>query len=148
MKMNYFLNSKVNFGKQKSSFFTAPACIIVLFAFLLPGILGTLNANLSFFGSIVLLIVAIIEKKSMMVRFDCLQYCFTSIFCNITLTLLSLLSNILVFLKPVVVMLSLVIAVFMIFVFLYSIFLAFQYKGWKVPKLGSYILDNILKYNG
>ena len=60
--MNYFLNSKVNFGKQKSSFFTAPASIIVLFAFLLPGILGTLNANLSFFGSIVLLIVLFVHS--------------------------------------------------------------------------------------
>lgn len=144
--MNKFIGNYICFEKHNSFYFNIPAHIIVLIAYFLPGILGSINVNFSVFGSIILLVIAIFDQKSKMVRFYCLQYCFTSIFSNILLTVASLICKIIPPLTVILGILSLFIGLFMVFVFIYSIVSAFKYKGWKVPYVGDFILDRILKY--
>lgn len=143
-----FLNYKLDFGKHNSSYFNVPAWVVVVIAFLLPGIVGSININLAFFGSLILLLVALFEKRSIMVRFYCLQYCFTSIFFNIFLTLVGLLANIIPSINILVAFITLFISTFMLFVFFYSIVQAFRYKGWFVPYVGDLVLYKVLKYRG
>lgn len=144
--MKYFFENYIYFEKHNSFYFNIPAHIMVLIAYILPGILGSINVDFSVFGSITLLVIAIFDKKSKMVRFYCLQYCFASIISNILLTIASLICKMVPPLTAILGILSLIVGLFMVFVFIYSIVSAFKYKGWKVPYVGDFILEKILKY--
>lgn len=144
--MKHFLENYINFEKHTSYYFNIPANIMVLIAYLLPGILGYININFSVFGSLVLLVVAIFDKKSKMVRFYCLQYCFTSIIFDVLLSVASIMCKIIPSFNNTLALISLFVGAFMFFVFVYSIYSAFKYRGWKVPYIGDFILSKILKY--
>lgn len=133
------------YPKHASSYFNLPASVMVLIAYLLPGILGLLNINLSFLGALILVIVAMFEKRSNMVRFYCFQFCFLSIFFNIVLTLVWFLSGFLPILLFVNAFLSVAVSVIIMFSFIYSIYNAFKYRGWKIPWLGDFILNKVMK---
>ena len=139
------LGDLVDFRKHESSYFNLPAGIVVLLAYLLPGIRGYIYSGLAYFATLILLAVAAFEKKSGMVRLYCLQFCFFCMFFNIILTALSLLAQVITILVPVVTLLSSVVAIMTIAVFFYSIYRALQYKFWKIPFVGDFIVRRFVK---
>ena len=134
----------MEYGKHRSSYFDLPASAAVLIAYLLPGLLGTLHSFFSYFASLILIAVAIFEKKSEMVKFYSFQFCFLSLTFNIILTVLSLISYFVPFAAPVMVLASFVIAVLSVVCTIYSLVCAFQYRGWVIPFVGPFVLKTFL----
>ncbi len=141
----FCLNEFFEYGKHHSSYFNLPANIVVIFAYFLPGILGMINVNLSYFATFGLIIITIFEKKSEMVKFYCLQFCFLSMFFNIILTLLSVAGRFFVFIQLINAILSIITIGIVIFYCIYSLFCALQYKAWIIPWIGTLIQKNVIR---
>lgn len=139
------LGDFIDFGKHESSYFNMPAGIVVLAAYLLPGLMSVIYSGFAYFATLILIAVAAFERKSGMVRRYCLQFCFMSMVFNIILTSLSLLARVIPLLGDLVSLLSLIAAAISIFTFIYSIYMAFQYKFWKLPYLGEFILNRFVR---
>ena len=120
---------------------------MVVIAFLLPGFLGMLNINFAYFTTLVMIAIAIFEKKSNMVKFYCLQVCFVSLIFNFLLSLLSMIGHFIIIVKIIGAMLSIVISVIMVFVYIYSIYNALQYRAWKMPWISEFVLRRVMKVN-
>lgn len=141
----FYLGEFVEYGKHTSSYLNLPAGIVVLLAYLLPGVLGMIHIELSYFASLVLVAVAVFERRSNMVKFYCLQFCFLAMCSNLLLTGLSVLAHWIPIVQLIGSMVSLVMLMIVVFSYCYSIFRALQYKGWKIPWLGTFILIGIMK---
>ena len=135
------MNNTINYGKHNSSYFNMPAAFAVLVAYLLPGVLGMIYSGFSYFASLILIVVAVFEKRSEMVRFYCFQFCFLSMFFNIILSVLSIVSTFLPFFQLLQVGVSLVSAAVVLVCTIYSFVCAFQYKAWMIPYVGQLVLN-------
>lgn len=142
--MNLF-GDFVTFSKHESSYFDLPASIVVVVAYLLPGLLSMVYSGFAYFATLILIAVAAFEKKSNMVKLYCLQFCFMSMFFNIIITALSLLARVITPLLGLVTLLSSVVAVVVIVVFIYSLYSALQYRFWKLPYLADFILNRFFR---
>lgn len=143
----FCLKEFIDYGKHHSSYFNLPAGLMVVIAYLLPGVIGMININLSYFATLILILVAIFEKNSPMVRFYCIQFSVLAIGFNMLLSLLYLVSRFVPIIQIINVMLSVVIAAIVIFCYFYSLFRALQYKAWIIPWIGNFILNKIMKIN-
>ena len=143
----FYLKEFIDYGKHRSSYFNLPAGLTVVIAYLLPGIIGMININFSYFATLVLILVAVFEKNSPMVKFYCIQFSILAIGFNLILSLFYLLSRFIPTIQIINVMLSFIIALITIFCYLYSLFRALQYKAWIIPWIGSFILNKIMKVN-
>lgn len=141
----FYFGEFTEYGKHKSSYFNLPAGLVVLIAYLLPGLLGMININLSAYASLALVVVAVFERRSNMVKFYCLQFCILAMISNILLTVLSVIAHWVPIVQLIGSMISLVMLMIIVFSYCYSIFRAFQYKGWKIPWLGDFVLVGIMK---
>lgn len=137
----------IEYEKHKSSYMNLPANLVVIIAYCLPGILGLLNINLANFATLSLLVVAIFERKSEMVRFYCLQFCFLSMFFSIGLNLLAIVGMYVPTFQVFNAMLSLIVATFSIFSYFYSLINAVRYRVWVIPLIGTFVCKSILKMN-
>lgn len=141
----FYFGEFVEYGKHKSSYFNLPAGLVVLIAYLLPGILGMIHIDLAAYASLSMVVVAVFERSSNMVKFYCLQFCFLAMISNILLTILSIVAHWVPIVQLIGSMISLVLLMIIVFSYFYSIIRAFQYKGWKIPWLGTFILVGIMK---
>lgn len=142
--MNLF-GDYLTFNKHESSYLNLPASFVVIAAYLLPGLLSMVYSGFAYFATLILIAVAAFEKKSNMVKLYCLQFCFLSMFFNIIITALSLLSRVITPLVSFVTLLSSVVAVIVIIVFIYSLYSALQYRFWKIPFLADFILNRFFR---
>ena len=133
------------YGKHESSYFNIPAGLMVLIAYLLPGLLNMIYSGFSYFATLVLIAVAAFERKSTMVRLYCLQFCFYSMFFNIIITALCLVSKVITLITPIVTLLSMVVSILTIVVLLYSIYQALNYNYWKMPLISEFITSKFIK---
>lgn len=143
--MEQLFGELIDYGKHKSSYFDLDAGIVTVIAYLLPGILGMIWSGFSYFATLILIAVAAFEKKSGMVKLYCLQFCFYSMFFNIILSLLTVIANAVTPLAVVTVLLSTVVSILTVIVFFYSLFRALQYKFWKMPVVGDFIIRRFVK---
>ena len=145
MDFNSLFGNMINFKKHESSYFNLPASIAVIIAYMLPGVLNLIYSGFSYFATLILIGVAAFEKKSRMVRLYCLQFCFYSMFFNILLTVLTLLGKLIPLIGELTVILSLAVAVLSIVVIFYSLYRALQYKYWKMPVIGEFIMKRFVR---
>lgn len=143
----FYFGEFVNYGKHNSSYFNLPAGLAVVIAFVLPGFLGMLNVNFSYFTTLLLIFIAIFEKKSNMVKFYCLQFCFVSLFFNLILSVLATIGYFILPIQIINAILSIIVSVIMIVTYIYSIYCALQYKAWKMPWVGEFVLRRVMKVN-
>ena len=141
----FYLKEFIEYGKHKSAYFNLPASIVVVIAYLLPGFLGLINPTLAAFATLALVAVAVFEVRSNMVKFYCLQFCFIAMFCNLLLSILSVIATFVPVVQIIGAMVSLIVAAIIVFVYFYSLFRALQYKGWKIPWIGEFVLVAIMK---
>lgn len=141
----FYLKTFREFGKHNSSYFNIPAGFMVLIAYLLPGVLSMININFSAFASLILLVVAVFEKRSDMVKFYCLQFCFVSLAFNIFLTILTIIAMFIPIFTLIIGMCSIIIATIMLITYFYSLYNAFKYRAWIMPWVGPFIMDKVLK---
>lgn len=141
----FYLKEFIEYGKHKSSYFNMPASLAVIIAYLLPGVLGMISPELSGLASLVLIVVAVFERRSNMVKFYCLQFCFIAMFFNIVLSVLSVIGLFIPIVQVIGAMLSLIVVCIIVFVYFYSLFRALQYKAWKAPWVGEFVLSYIMK---
>lgn len=139
------MNNTIYYGKHTSSYFNLPAGLAVFLIYFLPGLLGMIYSGFSYFASLILIVVAVFEKRSEMVRFYCFQFCFLSMFFNILLSVLYIISSFIPFIQILQVLASVLAAVTVLSCTIYSFICAFQYKAWIIPFVGDLVLKMFVK---
>lgn len=141
----FYLGEFIHYEKHESSYFHLPASVAVLIAYMLPGFLGLIHVNLSYFATLSLIVVALFEKRSDMVRFYCFQFCVLTMFFNILHSILSLLGMLIPIVELINALLSIITAFLILFAFFYSWYRALQYKAWVIPWVGNIVLNTFMK---
>ena len=144
---NILFEDFIDFKRHNSSYFNIDASIVVMIVFLIPGLLSRFNFFFVNFGALVLFIIAFFEKKSKLVKFCCIEYGLIDIAFKLLLNMVGFLSVIIPFFKIIFTVMTIVILIFTILIYGYMLYRAYQYKGWKIPLLGDFILNKIMKVN-
>lgn len=135
----------IDFQKQSSSYFNLDSSIVVIIVFILSEVLRRLNSFLAYFGIIILFIVAFFEKKSNLVKFCCIEYGLFLIGCELLIISIGLLIMIVPILWLLFTIILVIAMILNLIVYLYLLSRAYQYKGWKIPWLGNFVLNKIMK---
>ena len=144
---NILFEDLIDFKRHNSSYFNIDASIVVMIVFLIPGLLSRFNFFFVNFGALVLFIIAFFEKKSKLVKFCCIEYGLIDIAFKLLLNMVGFISVIIPFFKIFFTVMTIVILIFTILILGYMLYRAYQYKGWKIPLLGDFVLKKIMKVN-
>ena len=144
---NILFEDLIDFKRHNSSYFNIDASIVVMIAILIRGLLSRFNFFFVNFGAMVLFIIAFFEKKSELVKFCCIEYGLIDIAFKLLLNMVGFLSVIIPFFKIFFTVMTIVILIFTILILGYMLYRAYQYKGWKIPLLGDFVLNKIMKVN-
>ena len=137
----------IDFKRHNSSYFNIDASIVVMIVFLIRGLLSRFNFFFVNFGALVLFIIAFFEKKSKLVKFCCIEYGLIDIAFKLLLNMVGFISVIIPFFKIFFTVMTIVILIFTILIYVYMLYRAYQYKGWKIPLLGYFVIKKIMKVN-
>ena len=144
---NILFEDLIDFKRHNSSYFNIDASIVVMIAILIRGLLSRFNFFFVNFGALVFFIIAFFEKKSKLVKFCCIEYGLIDIAFKLLLNMVGFLSVIIPFFKIFFTVMTIVILIFTILILGYMLYRAYQYKGWKIPLLGDFVLNKIMKVN-
>lgn len=144
---NILFEDLIDFKRHNSSYFNIDASIVVMIVSLIRGLFSRFNFFFVNFGALVFFIIAFFEKKSKLVKFCCIEYGLIDIAFKLLLNMVGFLSVIIPFFKIIFTVMTIVILIFTILIYGYILYRAYQYKGWKIPLLGDFVLKKIMKVN-
>ena len=137
----------IDFKRHNSSYFNIDASIVVMIVFLIRGLLSRFNFFFVNFGALVFFIIAFFEKKSKLVKFCWIENGLIDIAFKLLLNMVGFISVIIPFFKIFFTVMTIVILIFTILIYGYMLYRAYQYKGWKIPLLGDFVIKKIMKVN-
>ncbi|MGN1404919.1 MAG: hypothetical protein ACI4WM_01505 [Erysipelotrichaceae bacterium] len=137
----------IDFKRHNSSYFNIDASIVVMIVFLIPEILSRFNFFFVNFGALVLFVIAFFEKKSKLVKFCCIEYGLIDLAFKLLLNMAGFIASLVPFFETLFAVMTIAILIFTSLIYFYMLYRAYQYKGWKIPFIGDFVLRIIMKVN-